>query len=236
MYDSVVYAQSFEQYVLTGDEEIISDGFDYGFPQVSFDIDLKHTILFPDVFPASYSNRLVNANHKYDNNIHMFDIWNHNNGHYNLWLRFPDATSADEVRSIIKSKYEAGDPFIFQFPINTIGHNITNTDFGQALLKLTLPRTQSGIFTVESPIGVGGVSVEYYSMEKEDKVTLEVLCMTEAGEELKRTSKSVRRGTKYLAAAPEIDGYIPISESILGVASADAQIIFEYTKAGTEVG
>jgi hypothetical protein len=142
----------------------------------------------------------------------------------------------DKFKAFLQEKYANGTPLTIEYAINPITHDITRTDFGQALLNLTLPRTQSGIFTVESPIGVGGVSVEYYSIEKEDKVTLEVLCMTGEGEELKRTSKSVRCGTKYLAAAPEIDGYIPMSESILGVASADAQIIFEYTKADTEVG
>ena len=157
-----------------------------------------------------------------------FDVWDGGDS-VRVDLHILGYFTKEEAITMIKQKYTEGSPYSFQYPLaEPIEHNITNTDFGQALLKLTLPRTQSGIFTVESPIGVGGVSVEYYSMEKEDKVTLEVLCMTEAGEELKHTSKSVRRGTKYLATAPGIDGYTPMSESIFGVASADTQIIFEY--------
>lgn len=138
-------------------------------------------------------------------------------------------TPLADFETWLQEKYAECDPVVLLIKrLTPIEHDITETDFGQALLNLVVPRTQNGVLRVESALPASGLEVEYYSMEKEDKVTLEVLCVSEVGEELKRTSHSVRKDSKYQVKAPLIDGYTPINESIFGVASEEAEIIFEY--------
>ena len=162
--------------------------------------------------------------------IAMFDFYPGENGN-SVMIYLPDYTGEDVVTALKSAITEQG-PLTIQYPLATpIEHDITDTDFGQALLNLVVPRTQSGVLRVESALPASGLEVEYYSMEKEDKVTLEVLCVSEDGEELERTSHSVRKDSKYQVKAPLIDGYTPINESIFGVASKDAEIIFEYKEA-----
>lgn len=161
----------------------------------------------------------------------VFCVANATTGKIQFAFKTDGDTSVSPVsfRQYLKSLYDNGTPVIVQAQRTIpIEHDITDTDFGQALLNLVVPRTQSGVLRVESALPASGLEVEYYSMEKEDKVTLEVLCVSEVGEELKRTSHSVRKYSKYQVKAPEIDGYTPINESIFGVASEEAEIIFEY--------
>ena len=223
------YIQALGQYEMTGDEETepVHTNFFPQMPAVMFECFNAQPMLMPNSYTDILCNMLSNIN-TVDDTDNMCDVL----GGKMFWIYIKKCSSAEEMRNIIRQKYEGGNPITFQYPLETpIEHDITDTDFSQALLNLVVPRTQSGVLRVESALPASGLEVEYYSMEKEDKVALEVLCVSEVGEELKRTSHSVRKDSKYQVKAPLIDGYTPINESIFGVASEEAEIIFEYKEA-----
>ena len=225
----VHYIQALGQYEMTGDEETepVHMNFFPQMPAVMFECFNAQPMLMPNSYTDILCNMLSNIN-TVDDTDNMCDVL----GGKMFWIYIKKYSSAEEMRNIIRQKYEGGNPITFQYPLETpIEHDITDTDFGQALLNLVVPRTQSGVLRVESALPASGLEIEYYSMEKEDKVALEVLCVSEDGEELERTSHSVRKDSKYQVKAPLIDGYTPINESIFGVASKEAEIIFEYKEA-----
>lgn len=135
-----------------------------------------------------------------------------------------------ETANMLKAMCEAGHPVVVQYVCPTTTYDLTDTEFGQALLKLKTYYGKDMIMEIRSsPISVGGATVKYYSIEDEDKLVLTVQCQNEAGETLKASEEhKIRAGSKYSVRAPSIAGYIPIQSNIEGYIHENKEVIFIY--------
>lgn len=110
-----------------------------------------------------------------------------------------------------------------------IEYDLTDTDFGQELLKLAAPYGQDAILTLNSDLEVSGVSASYYSLESEDKLTLVIKYTDEEGNTIAEPKEhSMRAGTRYKIIAPEINGYTPVTGEIENNLTTNEEITIIY--------
>ena len=113
--------------------------------------------------------------------------------------------------------------------LEPITYDITSTELGKKLLNLTLPIGISGKLKIDSALGASGLSLEYYSQQREEKQVLRVLYLDETGNEvLSPREYSVRRGSIYKILPPHIDGYTPLTEGEGGILKEDQTINLIY--------
>ncbi len=139
----------------------------------------------------------------------------------------------DDFKAWVKEQYEAGTPVtVIAKRKYAKTYDLTHLDFGQKLLALCVPKGESGTLEVSSELGITSLDVSYYSEVNEDKVTLSIRYVNEAGEEIAEPKTyNVRRGSKYQIVVPHIDGYTRTQERVFGVASGDEQINLIYKEA-----
>ena len=143
-----------------------------------------------------------------------------------LYIEIPGQNGL-ETANMLKEMYEAGHPVVVQYVCPTTTYDLTDTEFGQALLNLKLPK--NGTIEVMSDIPIDGIKISYYSDEKEDTYSITVHYRDKNGNALRDSkTKSVRRNSKYLVVSPEITGYKPENNTYEGYLTSDTEIIIIY--------
>ena len=153
-------------------------------------------------------------------------------GTWYIWFRSDGVQTADEFKAWVKAQYEAGNPVYVIAKLKTpIKHDITDTDFGKALLSLCLPAGESAPLMVNGVLTGAPISAVYYSTKEADTVNITVKYIDESGNEIKEPwVNQTRKGSKYLVIAPHIDGYVRVVNEVFGVADSDIEVILEYRR------
>ncbi len=139
-----------------------------------------------------------------------------------------------DFKAMLAEKYAEGNPLIFlvkREASNVKQHDITNTDFGQALLSMRVPAEADSTLEIKGGLDEVPLSLAYYSCKEADVVNITIRYLDENGNEIgePRVNKT-RKGSKYLIVAPHIDGYTRVSSETYGVADSDTEIILEYRR------
>ena len=151
-----------------------------------------------------------------------------------VFFRKDDITTLDDFKAWLQQKYAEGNPVVLlvkRTTANTIEHDITNTDFGQALLSMRVPSEADSTLEIKGGLDEVPLSLAYYSCKEADVVNITIRYLDENGNEIgePRVNKT-RKGSKYLIVAPHIDGYTRVSSETYGVADSDTEIILEYRR------
>lgn len=125
-------------------------------------------------------------------------------------------------QQFLKENYENGTPV--QITYVSLDEYIEDAD--TELSELTTPYNQDVIIEVQD---AGVIKATYYSLEKEDKLSLTVHYKNGEGEALKNSDiYSVRKCSRYLVIPPQIEGYEPFVDKIEGYLTEDREIIITY--------
>ena len=120
-------------------------------------------------------------------------------------------------------------PTTLRYEVETpIEYDLTDTELGQQLLKLSAPYGHTGTIEVNADLEVSGVKAMYYSLENEDKLSLIISCVDEKGILIAKSSHSIRAGSKYKVVAPKIEGYLPLESEIEGEIAENKEITIIY--------
>ena len=153
-------------------------------------------------------------------------------GTWYIWFRSDGVQTTDEFKAWVKAQHEAGNPVYVIAKLKTpIEHDITDTDFGKALLSLCAPANDDFQLTVTGALKGASLSAIYYSTREEDTVNITVKYVDEGGNEINEPwINQARKGSKYLVIAPHIDGYVRVVNEVFGVADSDIEVILEYRR------
>lgn len=123
-------------------------------------------------------------------------------------------------------------PLVIEYGLaEEITHDITNTDFGKALLNLFIQKGENGYLCLKSEPNATSLVCEYYSSQDQSRVTLLVSYKDKNGTKIKEDkSYPVRRGAYYQISVPHIDGYTGEMQEVFGKADADTTIDLIYTE------
>ena len=141
--------------------------------------------------------------------------------------------TVDEFKSLLQEKYNSGNPVTLMLHRKTPKeHDVTNTEFGQALLKLCIERGLDGTLSVHSSPQISELKCSYYSQEKEDKVVLVIRYYNVTSDLLiSEKTYNIRCGSRYRILSPHIDGYESIEKEVVGVADDNKTITINYKEA-----
>ena len=232
----VIYTEGSWQRVLTGKEvwRLSQSAHDNGYGEFYYTPTGEQFNVTPADF-TGYCNCLVSAKWADSAPKNSFIVTSEKttSTHSGIFMFCTDkVTSLADIKIWLQERYAEGNPVIFivkRTTSNTITHDITSTELGQALLGLFMERGVDGTLEVESELGISSLRCSYYSQENEDKVVLTVSYQNETGEALMNDKTyNVRRGSKYQIVSPQIDGYEPSEKEVFGVADGDLTIILKY--------
>lgn len=150
-----------------------------------------------------------------------------------LGYSYTDMLSAkNDFKAWLASQYEAGTPVTVVVEYKEPEMiDITNTDFGKALLSLSLEQGKNGYLCLKSEPNATSLVCEYYSCQDQSKVTLLVSYKDKNGTKIKEDeSYFVRKGAYYQISVPHIDGYTREMQEVFGKADADTTIDLIYTE------
>lgn len=234
----VIYTKNNGEYIFTGDE-VISRNSTYEYNghllMIVRALNAKRTSSYSKDILCNYwlgtdANKCVNNSKDITCCTNANQVWFR--VPYNLIGATKENTSAEITelfRTFVKEKYNNGTPIKAICTCKPIEYDLTNTDFGQELLKLAAPYGQDAILTLSSDLEVSGVSASYYSLESEDKLTLVIKYTDEEGNTIAEPKeRSMRAGTRYKIIAPEINGYTPITGEIESNLASNEEITIIY--------
>lgn len=115
--------------------------------------------------------------------------------------------------------------FVLPTPIE---YDLTNTNLGQQLLGLAMPYRASLFVATSSNLATSKMSVDYYSMEAENKLCLTVNCISMMGDQLRSEEHHIRAGSRYVLNSPVIDGYMPVQEKQEGLIRENTTLTITY--------
>ena len=138
----------------------------------------------------------------------------------------------NDFKAWLTAQYEAGTPVTIVVEYKEPEMiDITNTDFGKALLSLSLEQGKNGYLCLKSEPSITSLACEYYSCQDQSKVTLLVSYKDKNGTRLiEDKSYLVRKGAYYQISVPHIDGYTREMQEVFGKADTDTTIDLIYTE------
>lgn len=139
-------------------------------------------------------------------------------------------TAKNEFKSWLKGEYDLSRPVTIVAEYKEAESiDITNTDFGKALLDFCMEKGKNGYLCLKSDPSTTTLVCEYYSLENEDKASLQISYKDENGTKiLEDKCYYVRKGSCYQITAPHIDGYTRTMGETFGIASGDTTIDLIY--------
>ena len=151
-------------------------------------------------------------------------------GFTNNWVDKSNPTSEETTQALTDFRaWLAENPTYIYYELSTpIEYDLTDTELGQQLLKLSAPYGHTGTIEVNADLEISGVKAMYYSLENEDKLSLIISCVDEKGILIAKSSHSIRAGSKYKVVAPKIEGYLPLEEEIEGEIAKNKEITIIY--------
>lgn len=112
-----------------------------------------------------------------------------------------------------------------------IVYDLSQTELGKQLLDIKLHSNT----VIISALGENGanpdrIELEYYTtnVKEGDMQELTVECVDEQGNVMDAKYRLIRKDSLYKAEAPKIEGYEPLNEALIGVASENSKIEFVY--------
>ena len=146
-----------------------------------------------------------------------------------VFFRYDEMESQEELNAFFSEQYKSGTPVtVYCVRREPVEFDLTNTQFAKDLFSLNLPYEHNGGIVLEGNLECGKISVTYLATGSEDTEELKINYVDLSGSLVKdsRTYK-IRKGSKYKAHAPEIDGYIPLKDEYEGCITEEKEITFQ---------